>query len=52
MLMNSNYTGPVNVGNPIEHTIEGKKNTVLLDCDSTKPIMCSKQGHFDWKEPV
>ena len=24
MLMNSNYTGPVNVGNPIEHTIEGK----------------------------
>ena len=23
-LMNSNYTGPVNIGNPIEHTIQGK----------------------------
>ena len=26
-LMNSNYTGPVNVGNPIEHKIEGKLTT-------------------------
>ena len=25
-LMNSNYTGPVNLGNPTEHKIEGKKN--------------------------
>ena len=24
-LMNSNYTGPVNIGNPTEHTIQGKK---------------------------
>ena len=24
--MNSNYTGPVNLGNPTEHKIEGKKN--------------------------
>ena len=23
-LMNSNYTGPVNIGNPTEHTIQGK----------------------------
>ena len=24
-LMHANYTGPVNLGNPIEHTIEGKE---------------------------
>ena len=26
-LMNSNYTGPVNIGNPTEHTIQGKKKS-------------------------
>lgn len=25
-LMESNYTQPVNIGNPVEHTIEGKTN--------------------------
>ena len=30
-LMNSNYTGPVNLGNPTEHKIEGKKNISKKD---------------------
>ena len=29
-LMESNYTLPVNLGNPIEHTIEGSFKIVLL----------------------
>lgn len=27
-LMGSNYTQPVNIGNPVEHTIEGKSNEI------------------------
>lgn len=29
-LMESNYTQPINIGNPVEHTIEGKNLKLLL----------------------
>ena len=37
-LMNSNYTNPVNLGNPVEHTIEGKKNR-----EKTPPFVICRQ---------
>lgn len=29
-LMASNYTMPINIGNPVEHTIEGEENENLM----------------------
>lgn len=31
-LMNSNYTQPINLGNPVEHTIEGAYNSSFALC--------------------
>ena len=29
-LMESNYTGPVNIGNPLEQTVEGTHNLIKI----------------------
>lgn len=39
-LMGSNYTQPVNIGNPVEHTIEGNIWETLLFLRTTKKRLC------------
>ncbi|MGV3741007.1 MAG: UDP-glucuronic acid decarboxylase family protein [Burkholderiaceae bacterium] len=48
-LMNSpdDVTGPVNIGNPVEHSMLELAQTIIELCDSDSPIVCSPRPSDD-----